>query len=368
VQIVDYRSAKVMYWNPVYNSTSTIAAPTVRAGVATCPSPLLATTVCSVAAPVGTWPNSAEFVCVTYVDVLGGESPCSTTTSFTPTGTTSSLFFNAPAASTGAVGWRAYAGLAYLTTTYQLPITSANCTLTTIETIVPACALTNTLYGQTGSSGTFSTPTVHTSLVPQAGGVGAAYNPNPISHQSFTYAPAAHPFAGIEQNYNSFPATVALTAGQLGVLGSFILPPAYLNYPGETIIIRGKVAFTPTTTGTAPEIAVAIGDITDFTTGTPNVACKLLMTQALTAAAQSLNFECRLETLTTGTTGTIMPGGHIETILAAGTTLGAMAAEESTAALTADVLDPDTLFVVFLQTSAAETGGVQLLEMHIDSL
>lgn len=379
VQLVDFRApalpgasitdlAGVNYWNPQPSTLSTIAAPTVRAAVATCPSPILATTVCNNASTGGTWPNSAEYVCVTYIDLMGGESPCSTTANFTSGGTTSTIFFAAPAASTGAVGWRAYAGLAYATTAYQLPLSSTTCTLTTLETTVPACAVTNALYGQVGSSATFTTPTVHTSLVPQAGGVAAAYNPNPISHQSFTYAPATHPYVGFEQSFGPFPTTVALTAGQSGVLGSVVLPPGVLNWIGQTLVLRGKVAVTPTTGATAPEIAVEIGDVTDFTTGTPNVACKLLLTQTVTTAANAINFECRLETNTTGTTGSVMPGGHIETILTAGTTLGAVAAEESTAALTADVLDADTLFIVLLQTSGAETTGPTLLDLHIDVL
>lgn len=370
VQIEDLRGPSIQYWNPQPSTQSVIAAPAVRVASATvgtaaggCQS---TTTVCDGVA-VGTWTNAAQYVCVTYVDIMGGESACSTTAHYTSAGSLA-INFVAPIASTGAVGWRAYIGLAYLTTAYQIPLTSSTCTLTTLETVLPACAVTNALYGQVGSNGIFPTPTVHTSLVPQSGGVAAAYNPNPISHQSFTYAPSPHPYVGFEQSFGPFPTSVALTAGQLGVLGSLTLPPAELNYIGDTLVLRGKVAFTPTTTGTAPEIAVEIGDITDFTTGTPNVACKLLMTQALTAAAQALNFECRLSTNTIGTTGTVMPSGFITTGLTAGTTLAAVAPEESTGALTADVLDADTLFIVFLQTSAAETGGVTLLDLHIDSL
>ncbi len=371
VQIEDLRATQLQYWNPQPSTLSVISAPVPRVASAsggTATGCTGTTTVCDGTA-VGTWTNAAQYVCVTYVDIMGGESACSTTAHYTSAGSLA-INFVAPAASTGAVGWRAYIGLAYLTTAYQIPITAANCTLTTLETTLPACAVTNTLYGQVGSNGIFPTPTVHTSLVPQSGGVAAAYNPNPISHQSFAYAPTVHPYPGFEQSYNSFPATVALTAGQLGVLGSFTLPPAELNYLGQTIVIRGKVAGTMTTGGSAFEIDASIGDITDFTTGTPNVACKELVTATVAAAANSINFECRLNTNAIGTTGSLMPSGHLEWNVTAGsaTTGNTATAEESTAALTADVLDPDTIFIVFKQTSAAETAGMQLLDLHVDVL
>ena len=368
VQIEDLRATQLQYWNPQPSTLSVISAPVPRVASAsggTATGCTGTTTVCDGTA-VGTWTNAAQYVCVTYVDIMGGESACSTTAHYTSAGSLA-INFVAPAASTGAVGWRAYIGLAYLTTAYQIPITAANCTLTTLETTLPACAVTNTLYGQVGSNGIFPTPTVHTSLVPQSGGVAGAYNPNPISHQSFAYAPAPRPYVGFEQNFNPFPTTGALTGGQNAVLAAVPLPVSLLNYIQTTLHISGNISLTPTTGGTI-QILTSIGDITDFTTGTPKAVCTDTETTATGTAAIKVHFDCTWTTNATGATGSIMPGGFMLEQLQAGTTTGNLAVESATAAITADVLDQDTIFVNFLQTTAAETGGVSLLDLHVEVL
>ena len=63
-----------------------------------------------------------------------------------------------------------------------------------------------------------------------------------------------------------------------------------------------------------------------------------------------------------------MPGGFLLEQLQAGTTTGNLAVESATAAITTDVLDQDSIFIEWLQTSAAETGGVQLLDLHVETL
>jgi hypothetical protein len=355
------------YWTTQPSNVSVLNTPVVRTASASCPATLLATTVCNNASTGGTWPNSAEYVCVTYVDMMGLESPCSTTAHFTSGGTTSTIEFVAPAASTGAVGWRAYAGLAYLTTAYQLPITSANCTLTAlVPNGLPACAIANATYNQAGSNGIFTTPTVHTQMVPQAGGVAAAYNPNPISFQAYAYQPSPKPPIGFLQNYPAFPVTAALTAGQLGVLGTVPLPAGALNYIGQSLQITGSIVYTPTTGGTAPTFNVEIGDLTDFSTGTPKAVCTFAEVHTVTTTTYNVSFVCTMNTNAIGTSGTIMPGGWLLDAANGGTTLGVPTAEQSAlAGITIDTQDQDTIFIVFLQTSAAETTGPTLTDLHI---
>jgi hypothetical protein len=350
-----------MYFTIQPSTLTALTTPAVRVATATCGG---TTTVCDGTA-VGTWTNAAQYVAVTCVDVLGGESAASTTAHYTSAGSLA-INFTAPAAETGCVGWLPYIGLAYLTTAYRIPVTSSTCTLSPF-TPYPTCAITNTAYGEVGSNGVFPTPYVHSQLVPQAGGVAAAYNPNPISHTTFAFTPTSHlGLPGFETNYGPFIHTVALTAGQSGVLGTIQLPAGVLNYIGQTLRITGKAAYTPTTGGTAPEIAVELGDLTDFTTGTPIVLCTLLETHTTTTAAYSVSFQCNLDTNATGATGSIMPSGWLIDGLQAGTTVAISAPEQATGAITADVLDQDTLFVVFLQTSSAETTGPQLLDLHVE--
>lgn len=315
---------------------------------------------------VGTWTNAATYVCVTYVDILGGESPCSTTSNYTSAGSLA-INFTAPVASTGAVGWRAYAGASYATA-YQLPITSANCTLTTLETILPACAVTNAVYGQTGSNGVFPTPTTHTQIPPQAGGVAAQYNPNTQSHNAFGYIPGPRLGYLFQQNYGPFVASGALTGGQSVVLGTVPLPALFLNAIFTTLHLSGNVTLTPSTGGTI-QLLAAIGDITDFSTGTPKTICTLTETTATGTAAIKVHFDCTWTVNAVGTTGSIMPGGFMLEQLQAGTTTGNLGVESATAAITADVQDQDSIFIEFLQTTAAEsTTPPQLLDLHVEVL
>ena len=308
----------------------------------------------------GTWTAVSTFVCVTYVDILGGESPCSASFSFTAT-VNVALNFASPAASTGAVGWRAYAGVTGTSTQYQLPISATTCTLSTL-TPYATCAM--------GAAGVFPTPTTATALAPAAGGVAATYRPNTQSHTTFAYAPVGNRQIGLMQaNYGPFLISPALTAGQSVVVGTVPLPSGLLNFIGRTIRVTGKLTFTPSTGGSS-QLIVALGDTTDFSTGTPKTICTLTTTGTLTTAAQSQYFQCDMTVNATTATGSIMPDGFAITQVQAGAaTSPAVAVESGTAAITADVLNPSTLNIVFLQTSAAEsTTPPQLQILHIEAL
>jgi hypothetical protein len=370
VQIVDKRAPRVQYWNPQPTSAATTStgAPAVRTATAACPATLLATTVCdsTVAVASGGFTNAAQYVWVAYVDLLGGVSQASATAHYTSAGALD-IFFNAPAAATGQVGYIVGVGLSYATA-YWFPMTSAYCTLTTIETVTPACALANATYSQAGSNAFIPKPLTTFALYPAAGGVANAYNPNPQNHTTFAYVPSQRPSLGFQTEYGPFNATAALTAGQLGVLGTVILPTGYLNYIPRDLELHGKFNYTPTTGGTAPEVLVEIGDVTDFTTGTPKALCTLLEVHTTTTAAYSVDFTCTLQTQATGTTGTIQPGGFLVDGLEAGTTLAIVAPEQDTGAITADVQDQDLLFIVFSQTSSAETTGPTLQKLTINQI
>jgi hypothetical protein len=307
-----------------------------------------------------TWAAVPYYVCVTYVDILGGESPCSASYNFTAT-VNVALNYASPAASTGAVGWRAYAGVTGTSTMYQLPITSANCTLSTL-TPYNTCAI--------GAAGVFTTPVTTTALAPAAGGVAATYRPNTQSHTTFAYAPVgARSLVGMQSNYGPFLASPALTAGQSVVVGTVPLPTGSLNFIGRTIRITGKISATFSTGGSI-QLIVGLGDTTDFSTGTPKAICTLTSTGALTTVAYGAQFQCDLTTNAVGATGSLMPDGFsIVQVQGGSTTAAEVTVESATAAITADVLNPSTLNIEFLQTSAAEsTTPPQLLTLHVEVL
>jgi hypothetical protein len=362
VQFEDTRSNSYGRWTVQPNGTTALATPATRVGGSTCTS---SNTVCdtSIAVSSGGFTNASQFVWVAYVDELGGIGKASLTANYTSAGAVQ-IEFLAPAASTGAVGYIFGIGTSYAAA-YWIPVTSTNCTLTTIETVVPACAIANTNFNQVGSNAFVAKPLTTFSLYPIPGGLAATYNPNFQSHTTFAYQPSAVASLGFPVEYGPFTATPALTAGQLGVAGTIPLPAGFLNWIGRDIELHGKFAYTPTTGGTAPEIAVEIGDVTDFTTGTPKILCTELETHTTTTVAYSVDFTCTLQTNAIGTSGSIMPGGFLIDGTQAGTTTGIAAPEQATGAITADVQDQDLLYVVFLQTASAETGGVQLLKADL---
>lgn len=348
-------------WYTLQPSTlSALAVPTTS-NTLTCAA--TAGLVCQSATTGGTWPNSAEVLGDIYVDALGGWSVASVTHTLTPSASgTNVLQFNSPAASTGAAGWLPWGGLTYNSASYVLPVTASNCTLSTAFTGYPVCAI--------GATATMLGPVVTTALIPQSGGIAAAYNPNPQSHTTFAYRPSQRPGYQFQSNYGPFTACPVLTAGQLCVLGTVQLPTGFLQNLGigGTVRFSGDVTLTPSTGGTIG-IDTEIGDITDFSTGTPKIVCTEGETTATGTAAIKVHFDCAWTVNALGTTGTLMPGGFFLEQLQAGTTTGNLGVESATAAITTDILDQDALYFVFLQASAAEsTTPPQLMNLKIEVL
>jgi hypothetical protein len=360
--IHDISNGQDTWYNLQPSTLTTISAPTTSAA-STCAT--TAGLICQVATTGGSWPNSAEIFGEVYVDAVGGWSASSTTAGFTPSASgTNVIQFNSPAASTGAAGWLPFGGLTYNSATYMLPVTSTTCTLSTTFTAYPVCAI--------GSNATILAPVTTTSLNPQYGGIAAAYNPNPQSHTTFAYRPSQRPGYQMQLNYGPFTACPALTAGQLCVVGTVQLPVGFLTSVGigGTIRFSFDVSNTLTTAGTNTGIDVEIGDITDFTTGTPKIVCTELHPTSTGTVNAKYHEECDWTVNALTTSGTIMPGGF-STLSVAGSGGAVVDAisEQGTAAITTDVLDQDSVYFVWLQTSGASTTTPpKMLDLHIEVL
>lgn len=353
VSIRDNRAAPTG-WSMQPSTLTDLATPATRTG----------TTIVFTASPVGTWAASATYFCVTYVDALGGESPCSATYNQTPT-VNYTLNATSPVASTGAVGWRMYAGTSAVTSAYLLPITSASCTLTTLETVMPACAI--------GSNGVWPATFVSTtSLAPGALGVTSTSNPVPQGHTTFAYAPnglnAPQPF---QTNYGPFgTGTIAsATASALTPLGSFELPTAFLNTIGRTIRVSGKVSLTA---GASSTLAFTIGATWagGVTAGAPVTVCNPISGFVFaTHAYTDVNFSCTMTTNAVGTTavGSIMPDSMFMAGYAAGTLIP-IGTDNSAAAIGSLGLFSQNEFTVFLAPLVAADTTVQMQSLHIEVL
>lgn len=248
VQVEDLRGGVPQYWNVLPIATALTAAPTT----------LTATTVGfglnGANTTSGTYTGTSTYhVCVAYVDIAGQEGPCSADFSglTAGTGSTNQIGFAAPAAATGQVGYTAYISLASgsYTLAYQVPITSSVCKLTLIETITPACALTNATYNQTGSNAIVSALTVNTAPIElQLSGASttSAYVGASNGHTTYGYVPgnkAGTP--GVSASL-AFPLTAVATAATTvpADIGVIAVAPGFMNVPGRTIRVCAKATIT----------------------------------------------------------------------------------------------------------------------------
>lgn len=350
--IHDISNNQDAYYSIQPATVSQIGAPTTSANL-TCAT--TAGLVCQSATTGGTWPNSAEIVGEIYVDALGQWSIASTTATLTPGASgTNVLQYNSPAASTGAVGWLPWGGATYNSATYVLPVTATNCTLSTVMTLYPVCAI--------GANAQITTPVVTGSLIPNI--VANTFNPNPMSHTTFAYGLSRKPVP-YETSWGPFTATAALTAGQKGVVGSFVLPFS-INQIESGFHVYGEVAGTTTTgAGTATGVQVQIQANSHSSSGAPiDVCAPTISTSTSTAVASTWKFDCYITTTAIGASGTLMPDGFG----AFNSTVAAASPDTLGAAATVDLTALEVVDLVFVQTTSAETGGVQLMDLHFEPI
>lgn len=259
VAIEDDLQGVPQYWNPQGGAT-TLAAPAT----------LIAATagfgVNGASALTGTYTGSSNYVtCIAYVDALGQEGPCSATFTIATSGVaaTNQIGYTAPAASAGAVGYTIYISLAAgsYTLAYKVPLvsqpsvigtypaSSSVCTLTPIETVTPACALTNTNYGQTGVGAVVTALTLNTSPIPPQSTIistTSVYVPNPGGRTTLTYAPGAHLGASGLTSTLAYTIGVAAATVVPDVIGTIHIPPNFMNVVGKTLQICGEATSTAT--------------------------------------------------------------------------------------------------------------------------
>jgi hypothetical protein len=244
VSIEDDRQGPPQYWGLTSNATFLAA-----------PATLTATTVgfgLNGANTTGGSYNGAStyHYCIAYVDVAGNEGPCSADFSAATagSGSTNQIGFAAPAASAGAVGYVPYISLAGGTyaLAYRVPVSSSVCTLTKIETVIAACAVTNATYGQTGSNAVVSALTVNTArLAAQLGAASTTSDivSNSAGHTAYIYAPGAMSPAFLPiGSYAPFTVTTAAATTVPAVLGTIQLPAGFMNIVGRTIRICGHAS------------------------------------------------------------------------------------------------------------------------------
>jgi hypothetical protein len=224
--------------------------------------PTAQTTTAAAAASTGTLTAGgsltagAYYFKTAYVDVLGqvSQSSSEVASALTATASNASITVNAPAAAAGQVGY-----IVYMTiqgggsgNEFWVPVTSTNCTLTAIESVIPACALTNTGYGQTSSNALISVTPVNTT----AKVIGSA---DTVNRTTFAYYPSNSTGAvsPIPVTYLSQPGT-ATAAGTYHIAAITISGPLF-GQVGREYKICGSGHFIYATTGTQLQFALLEG-------------------------------------------------------------------------------------------------------------
>ena len=329
----------------------------------------------------GAYTGSNTYItCITYVDIYGQESPCSATFTVATSGvaTTDQIGYTAPAAATGAVGYKIYITLnggSYVSAynvplvtqpTVQgvYPVSNGVCVLTKVETTTPACAVANTTYGQVGSGAVVSALTLNTSQIEPELTIASSttiYVPNPGARTVYTYAPGSHiGYPGVPSAMPPFTITTAAATTVPNVLGTINIPPGFMNYIGRTIEVCGYSTMSSSTDtieaiqfqwdangqNTAGK-GVVIGYTNMTATGILNISfCEDFQTsvQGVTATAGSIN----------------SPGGYIAGSAAA---LGVSGAGANTLVGTVGSLnlaDAARINVIYLHTTGTDGSGMTL--------
>jgi hypothetical protein len=314
VEVEDTRFGNLQFWTPVSNATfiavpATLTATTVGFGLN------------GANTTGGTYTGASTYhYCVSYVDVMGNEGPCSLDFSAATagTGSTNQIGFAAPAASTGAVGWVPYISLAGGTyaLSYRVPLTASVCTLTKLETTIAACAVANSTYGQSGSTAQVSALTVNTARI--AAQLGAASTTSDIvsnsgAHTVYIYAPGTNsPGALPISSYAPFTITTAAATTVPAILGTVQLPAGFMNFVGKTIRICGKATQAAAgSTATITTIQMIWDADGSNTTGAGVIigSGEVLTSTLVTGNADAYNF---CETLRTTVSGASATAGSIQ--------------------------------------------------------
>lgn len=380
IQIVDKRSPQLQYWNPTPAAATSLSAPIALTSSTVAASGVACT-------PVGScYAAGTIHVAYALVDAMGNEGPISADYNFTDT-SAKGVLFNSPPAAVGAVGYIPYIGLEsgasgheYQMLVYTqptvlgaLPVANGICTLTTIETATPACALTNAAYGQTGSAASVVAYPVVTS--PQQVGTGGLstasyYIGNTNSRTVYNYAPSFTPnVAQMVKSAQAFHITTAAASTVPQILGTLAIPSGAMNYVGRTLQVCGEAYSS--TQGASTIVSIEFewdAQGSDVTTGLPVILGGPLVTNTLTTGTVAYFSFC--ETLQTtvasasATGGTIYAsnGWLIESALSSGSTPAAGPSITTAAVGSLNLAAPARLQVVMVQTTSS-TAVPQLLNL-----
>ncbi len=269
--------------------------------------PTANTAISAITAPTFTFATGANsyYCSEAYVDIYGQfsawveESSQSTSAAFPATA-------SVPAAATGAVGvavaCTANGGSSKAETIYNL--TSSNCTLTKLETVIPACAVTNATYNQTATA-SISLAAAPPTTTAKTNGIATGDTAN-NTRTTAAYQPTSAAVAGL-MFPNVLASLTASSSGNIGTyeLAAFNLPAGILNVAGKKYQVCIDWEATPANTATVT-FNLYYGPYNNSDT-------KILAIPSGTFSGSGAHTQSQvcgnLTTVTTGATGSILTSG-----------------------------------------------------------
>lgn len=308
----------------------------------------------------GTFTNGNVIACVTYVDVLGGESVCQTNETTQATGgTTNGITVTSPAASAGAVGYRAYlTAVGGSSGTEVNHTTLTNCAQSVLVTIAPTCAI--------GASSTILAPITATSKVPPL-----ATAHTLIAFQPTNGLPSVSPTgtAGNTQLFALSNPAVTVSSGTNQDVAEIIVPANYFSV-GKSYAVCGKIA-TATEVATSV-ITIKLNLIATARQQTAIAVTTLPFATQTMAAAGTIQGCAKWTVAASGASGTIMsstPYGPWRNTLNSTPNQTASPSEDvSTAASSAVDLTKQTFLSLNFAAATANVTGVSVLDLTVTPL
>lgn len=307
----------------------------------------------------GTFTNGNVLVTVTYVDALGGETVASSETTQATGGTTNGLTVTSPAAATGAVGYRVYmTAVGGSTGTEVLHTTTTNCTQTTLETVITACAIGATTTVLAPITGTSKQPPVNTSHTL-------------IAFQPVNAIPSVSPVntVGNTQLFALSNSAVNVSSGGNADLAEIVVPAGYFNSLGKSWMICAKVATATQVLNSV--ITVKLNLAANRQQSAVAVTTLTFATQTQ-GAAGTIQGCAKWTTAATGSSGTIMsstPFGPWTNTLNSTPSQTVSATEDvSTAASSAVDLTKQLFLSLNFAAATANTTGSAVLDLTVTPL
>jgi hypothetical protein len=375
VGIQDLRAATPVFWNPTATASTILGTPTTLTN---------STAYFTTNAATGNYGTGTYHMCISLVDAMGNEGPCSADYSHAGLAT-SYITFTPPTSTTsgtmaGAVGYTMYVGLTAGGTynlLYKVPITSSVCTMTPYAPI-PACAVANTAYGQSAATATVTAITLASSPTAVFTGVistAAIIHGQAIAMQTYGYYPSSKPLTGGPMAVMAFPAplTAADTTGVGVTLATIAIPTGYMNQVGRSIRVCGLASSTGTSTGTLFQIIFYWDAVGQDNAGLPVIVANQQVTITLASAVDNINFCQVLTTQVAGagaTAGTIIGGTGWLTIgdTVANTHPSAGGNSLIAATTSLNLAQDARLHVVYNHTNASDSAGFILQHLTVEPL